>query len=609
MRYALVFGMLIIYSLYGTPAFISQPALKDSAGQKWVSFSLNEATDVEVAVVNKANSTIIRHLAAGVLGANPPAPLAPNTLRQVLGWDGKDDLGRTVSVNQSDIGVRVRAGLSVRLEQFVGGDKPHLFTPYDAIFEPSGKVQVIRNGGALFIYGNTAVNGPWSFRKYDPRGNYEKTLFPYPAGLAAAEVAGFGVNTWPAGGFSPQYAANHLGYVYTTISPKPVSYAFNILPLPYDRFLFMNDKFSAAVVKLSGAIENIPFALITSPALPNLAGQRFLSLSHDTNFVYLSGVFESNAQGAVDTGFWKDGRIFKVNLKTGSAQAWLTLDSVPTSWSARTATIGLDNQYWNTYPDAAIHGLAVDTAGRVFVCDRLHSRIAVYDTGAQFLGAIGNVPFPEKVEVDSATGAVYVLTHVMNGYWSGDMTLRKYSGWGPAASLVWAKSITTSIASKPTFTVIQGGGKPMIWVGYTFGVRVYRDDGNGLSLFQDYGAANAEWNDLAFERIAIDRRNETVYIQNSKDGVYKIENWDAPVIRPCSTSQKQRLTGQDLAISFDNQMYLFEGSDWYRTPISRYSLDHYHDSIPFPNTGKNTLGRGFYTRADGNNGNGRPVWP
>ena len=43
--------------------------------------------------VEDAQGKIIRHLAAGVLGKNPPEPLQPNSLAQSLTWDGKDDFG------------------------------------------------------------------------------------------------------------------------------------------------------------------------------------------------------------------------------------------------------------------------------------------------------------------------------------------------------------------------------------------------------------------------------------------------------------------------------------------------------------------------------------
>ena len=44
---------------------------------------------------------VVRHLAAGVLGNNPPAPLLANSLSQSFAWDGLDDLGNAVAVHRA----------------------------------------------------------------------------------------------------------------------------------------------------------------------------------------------------------------------------------------------------------------------------------------------------------------------------------------------------------------------------------------------------------------------------------------------------------------------------------------------------------------------------
>ena len=56
-----------------------------------MTFALNRLSDVEVAIVDPQTSKVVRHLAAGQLGDNPPPPLVAGSASQKIAWDGKDD--------------------------------------------------------------------------------------------------------------------------------------------------------------------------------------------------------------------------------------------------------------------------------------------------------------------------------------------------------------------------------------------------------------------------------------------------------------------------------------------------------------------------------------
>src|SRR5689334_15353749 len=62
-----------------------------------IAFTVAKPIDVEVAVLD-ADSKVVRHLAAGVLGAKnpPPAPLVPGFAQELL-WDGKTDAGKAAN--------------------------------------------------------------------------------------------------------------------------------------------------------------------------------------------------------------------------------------------------------------------------------------------------------------------------------------------------------------------------------------------------------------------------------------------------------------------------------------------------------------------------------
>ena len=74
------------------PTFAKRPAVaRDGEGVR-IEFAADRETDVAVCIEN-AKGEIVRHLVAGALGRNPPAPLRPG-LAQSLDWNGLDDGGR-----------------------------------------------------------------------------------------------------------------------------------------------------------------------------------------------------------------------------------------------------------------------------------------------------------------------------------------------------------------------------------------------------------------------------------------------------------------------------------------------------------------------------------
>ena len=100
-------------------AFTEQPEAVESAGRVRITFAVSAATDIEVAVLN-AKGEVVRHLAAGLLGANAPAPLKANALKQELIWDRNDDLGKPAAGGPFKI--RVRIGAAPRPQPPLGWD-------------------------------------------------------------------------------------------------------------------------------------------------------------------------------------------------------------------------------------------------------------------------------------------------------------------------------------------------------------------------------------------------------------------------------------------------------------------------------------------------------
>ena len=171
--------------------FTRAPVATRSGDTVKIAFALSDPTDVEVAVLN-AKGEVVRHLAAGVLGGKvPPPPPLQAGLEQQLSWDGKDDSAKAATGGPFQ--VRVRAGLAVRLGRMIGGS-PYtgsvVTMPYRApvnglVTDPEGNVYVLMMS-AIGSHGNSG-KWPWHLRKFDPQGNYLRSLLPYPPSTDPAQ--------------------------------------------------------------------------------------------------------------------------------------------------------------------------------------------------------------------------------------------------------------------------------------------------------------------------------------------------------------------------------------------------------------------------------------
>jgi hypothetical protein len=321
-------------------SFVKAPTFTGSGSSWTVSFEVNQTTDVEVSIVNTADSSVVRHLAAGVLGPNAPSPFAKNSLSQSLSWNGKDDLGNTVS-NTGSLSARVRAGMSVSLNQTVG-ENPYIFGSSQRC-ALMGMAQ--DETGALYIYGIHGSLAATTMRKFDQNGHYIQTIFPYPAGLEASRVSAYGVNLWGDGKYSPK--CSYLAYPNISTSPitDPRS---SMCTRVRNGKIWVYSRKTLELLKIQTdsrtVISEPSVPLITQPALPywrQMGGPIHVYITDDNQYAYVSGFYECNtSELPVDTGFYKDGQIFKVDLNTGIATSWLSIGQVPVDELGRRATIG-----------------------------------------------------------------------------------------------------------------------------------------------------------------------------------------------------------------------------------------------------------------------------
>lgn len=609
--------ILILISRPGAAVhFTSGPTLtRDTDGKLWVEFALSDTTDVAVSILDPRDSSVVRRLAAGLMGGNAPAPLARQSLHQRIEWDGMDDYGFPPS-NPGGMQVRVRAGIGVSFDRYAGYN-PYSFTKglsekggavFGLVQGPGGSVFICGNPGAIYHY--HIYRHPKIIRQYDLDGNYLKTVYPYSAELGYDLIKGWKPRRYPdSASVTPVYPNNSLpGWSVSMLDVTREGAAVPSLHF-IDRLgrLYFGQAYAHESFGQDGAKTDTACFLptITAPALPlgqpMLFGLAMMTPVPGSDDVLLSGIFSgTNSSGhltlAMDTGFYRDGRIYRLNPATRTASLFLSLDTVVTTASVREALLNGEKNY-----TAELHGTAFDSKGRLYVCDRLHRRISVYDTTDAAL--LGSIPLTacDRVSISPSTGHVFATSRTgleFNGY----VRLFKFAPFDSGAARICSLTVA-AVGSDNYLLVNESAGIRRIWMGLgdkgAKSVILYDDTGAGFAVYKDFNEKAAK-ETPGFDRILVDRRNEAVYFNDTWHGVYKITDWNQPVIRACSTTAHQRLYSGELAISPQNLLYLRKsipgtGGTW--SDISRYTLTSgLHQELPYTNTGKNIVTPYLYNR-------------
>lgn len=610
--------------------WVKKPSLThDAKAGKWYAeFELDSFSDVEVAIVDPAKATVVRHLAAGVLGPKAPPPFVANSRYQKLEWDGMDDYRARVAKPEA-LAVRVPAGMSVALEQIVGGD------PYAYFSEEMGHNDhspfginglELKSDGKVYVLGHSSNLGPPALRQYDIDGNYLRTIFPPPAGKDVKAMKGWGINVRPDGTYTPKFSHltdPSLPSLTTTFLDTGRGGMARLFPmLDKNRLSLWHTGFGSATFDLmaintDGTIPETPSErllgpLVKSPPLglgpvqPNshvvnsLLGPVFTCLTSDGKSFYLSGVYAATTQyGSIKeiktTGPWRDGQVWKVDLETRTAKVFFSLEekAIAATVKDRKSSLGGRHSY------AMFHGVAVDKDENVFLCDRQNKRLVVLDRQGKVIREIP-VEHPDAVALSTRTGALYLTTRFGDDYSGrGHVNLVKFTDWrkDDKPAVTWRVSDTGYTGHhKHSYVVVCDTDKASnVWVAYTeMPVRIYRDDGKGMTLLKDFYRVENAQRCLGFDRMEVDQRTEEVYVLDDHTSVWKVGDWKKPRF------VKVPLKTASIAIDSRNRhIYtrtLADGSSSYSVgKVARFHLDR--DDYPpanFGDTGSNRITPAFH---------------
>jgi len=629
MRSVIVTG-LILFSASASAAeplkWVKKPELTfDEKAKKWhVTFELETLSDVEVVIVDPEKSTVVRHLAAGVLGPKAPPQFVANSRSQKLEWDGNDDYH--VKVPKPDtLAVRVRAGMSVALEQIVGGD-PYAYFSDEMGHNDHSPFGIngleLKSDGKVYVLGHSSNLGPPALRQYDIDGNYLRTVFPPPAGKDVKAMKGWGIIVKPDGTYTPKFNRLTDPSLTTTFLDTPNGGMARLFPTPDNtRLSFWNTGFGGATFDLmtinaDGTIPETPAErllgpLVKSPLLGlgpvkpeshvvnSLLGPVFTCPTPDGKSFYLSGIFAATTlYGSIKEiktdGSWRDGQVWKVDLETRTAKVFFSLEekAITTTVKDRKSALGGTHSY------ATLHGVAVDKDENVFVCDRLNKRVVVLDSKGKVIREIP-VEHPDAVALSKRTGSLFVTTRFGDEHSGrGHVNLLKFTDWRkddkPAATVRVSDTGYTDHHKCSHVVVCDTDKASNVWVAYTeMPVRIYRDDPKGLTLLKDFYRVEGAQRCLGFDRMEVDQQTEEVYVLDDHTSVWKVSDWKKPRF------VKMPLKTASIAIDPRNRhIYtrtLADGSSSYSVgKVARFHLDQgEYPPANFGDTGSNRLTPAF----------------
>ena len=299
--------------------FTSKPTVSKKGDKTILAFTISGPSDVEIAILD-AKEKIIRHWAAGILDANKPAPEPLKTgLSQSLEWDGKDDFGNIAS--NGPFKFRVRLGLDPQFDGFVGESKYWVLDQFGIATDKDGNLYVHSSSVTTELRGRL----PYT-QVFNRKGEYLQTIMPMPHTIAPEKLKSFNVILDEKGtSFTPR---NYLG-TWPVFYPGPTFRASQLASrVTADGVLtFWGGPGGIGRIKSNGeSVGNVMWQEVWPTGdqnRPNYGGGPCcLAFSPDGNTTYLTGmsyaVKKDNKEGLKVHEQWPDGRIYKLESKTGA---------------------------------------------------------------------------------------------------------------------------------------------------------------------------------------------------------------------------------------------------------------------------------------------------
>jgi len=468
-----------------------------------------------VAVVDE-EGRVVRHLAAGMLGKNPPPPLKPDTLRQTLLWDRTDDEGRPVT---GAVKVRVRAGLGAVLDRFISYPGSKLGSP---------TALGVGEGGEVYVLSGEGHRGTYMY-VLDKEGSYLRTILPSPVTLKPEELKGIERITLADG--------KRLPIVYQANAMHLAPYLSGMLP---QQLVVTSEGW---IVFTSGkgdySDQQVPAHVLVIKPDGSTPGE--------VGFVGPSlGFRRTWGRGEpVHLAVSPDGKVVYVsNSRTHTVSRVGWKDKEPQPFIGEEGKPGGGAEHLDTPM-----GLAVDAKGNIYVADGGNGRVAVFTPKGKLLGET-EVVRPGQMALHPKTGALYVMTQP-EGRWQPFSIIKLDKGVG--GTEVTRLNV---VGRDPVFALDPNAQPPKLWLGNW----PSREQGRQLLTVTDEGERLVAGENVLehepFELgspmfLSVDARRRRLYVT---DFVQRIRLIDL------RTDRIDRfLNASELALDREGNLYVLEG--------------------------------------------------
>jgi hypothetical protein len=440
--------------------------------------------------------------------------------------------------------------------------------------------------GDLYYMGLRSQDASLYFlRVYDRTGKFLREILPYPSTLKPDERKPFGA----VDGVNPEPVPQNYYSLWPNFYPFHQQKVKLLGLHPTDGSVVLMSESPHAIYRLrkTDGAAGTPF---TETFWPKGRGPgRTVSLpmgafAPDGKTFYFTG-FASDPALKLKTDPFPDGRVYK--WQAGKEPE--TFVDIPLPADAPKPTLA-----WHYSGNiCTLHGVTVDKAGRVFVCDALAGKVWVHAAHGKQVGSVA-VKGAYHVTVDNKTGALYVLTRRNTGYHKWERNLVKLSGWKDDAKVLdTLKFPETGGAADPFLAVDWSATPTQLWVGGApsqESVTRIIDDGK-LTVKEDLAERGKLASGYAV-RLAVDPEADLVYINNGWAHNLRYNGLTGEYAGALKDGLPDPILGSELCVRKDGMIY--RGGTNYSGTISR--LDR--DLKPAPLEGKKEFGY-YYGRMGG----------
>ena len=464
------------------PEFTKKPTAKKGGAGAVIEFAVDRETDVAVFVENSAGK-VVRHLVAGRLGKNAPAPLKPG-LSQSLVWDGEADWRKPAG--SGPFKVRVALGLGAKFDRVVAEEKQN--------FGHNIKGLAVGKGGELYVLSTIGASIPnWGSEQLvalDREGKYLRTIMPFPASIKKEKLGGLATIELD-GRLSPlvHKIANRNFYPGFCAGRKTG------LGLTRDGVIVMaSGGYWGAYGIFVNAVKtdgSIPWGGFQGPELtkkrnPSLS-RASVCISGDGEWAYLSGYQKTPAVMRVAL----PGRN-RIEVFFGDLEA-----------------TGKDDSHLGGMP----RGLALDGRGNLVVTDPANNRVLLVSEKTRKVTGRFEFESPDCVSVDPGTGSVYLTRAHKTGV-TDLVRIRSAKDPTPIASMTFKPEADRR--HHWVMALDAGAKPPIVWMGGDAGTlqRVAETGGKFTSKRVD----TRKFGRAAFVDLQVDRWREDneVYTRTSQ---------------------------------------------------------------------------------------------